>query len=100
MYTTRKTAPVSLPRPSSKIYSVYRFITTLDYSESALLAALLARLVVILRHRSNLDPHAVASLVSRPMSHTPAVLLTHNGWVGSAKLPVPSVTPSGHFGTP
>jgi hypothetical protein len=83
-----------------KIYFVYRFTATLDYSGSALLAPLLARLVAIFATPEQSAPHAVASLVSRPMSHTPAVLLTHNGWVGSAKLPVPSVTPSGHFGTP
>jgi hypothetical protein len=66
MYATRKTAPVSLPRPPK--YTLFTDLLLRSiYCESALLAALLARLVVILRHRSNLDPHAVASLVSRPM---------------------------------
>jgi hypothetical protein len=76
MYFDPKTAPVSLPRPPSsqkKRCSVYRFTATLDYLVSAPLAALLARLVAILRRRSKSAPHAVVSLVSRLVSHTPAV---------------------------
>ena len=63
-------APAIIPK---KRCSVYRFTATLDYLVSAPLAALLARLVAILRRRSKSAPHAVVSLVSRLVSHTPAV---------------------------
>jgi hypothetical protein len=72
LYPQNGTSVTAAPTIIQNILCI-QIYCTLDYSESALLAALLARLVVILRHRSNLDPHAVASLVSRPMSHTPAV---------------------------
>jgi len=53
-----------------KIDSVYRFNATLDYPVSALLAALLARLVAILRRRSNPIRTQWRRLCYGP-SHTP-----------------------------
>ena len=65
------------------LYSLYGFNAALDYAESALLAALLARLVAILRRRSNPIRMQWRRLSHGPC-HTPLQCdppnLMHNRW--------------------
>jgi CelD/BcsL family acetyltransferase involved in cellulose biosynthesis len=94
MYFDPKTAPVSLPRPPSsqkKRCSAYRFTATLDYPESAPLAALLARLVAILRRRSN-PLRTQWCRLCHGSCHTP---LQYNGWVSANNVIQTSCQPPG-----
>jgi hypothetical protein len=69
-------------RPKKKRCSVYRFTATLDYPESAPLAALLARLVAILRRRSNPLRTQWCRLCHTPLQYGPPNP-RHNGWVSA-----------------